>query len=106
MAAEKGEGAGGGVDGLMLPTLATGRLILRPLMLDDAAEAYAFLSDAEVMRYWSSGPHSDVAQTRNYIEGNCIGGDYESWAITFSGETIGWVNTRIRRPAVAELGYI
>jgi [ribosomal protein S5]-alanine N-acetyltransferase len=90
----------------MLPTLATERLVLRPLVLDDAEAAHAFLSDADVMRYWSSGPHSDVAQTRSYMVGNCIGGDYESWAITVSGEVAGWINIRVRRPAVAEMGYI
>lgn len=107
MAAEKGEGAGRGVDGVMLPTLNTQRLLLRPLVPEDASEAHRFLSDERVMRYWSSGPHADVAETERYIIGNCTGGTHESWALTqHDGPAIGWVNLCERRPRVYEMGYI
>jgi ribosomal-protein-alanine N-acetyltransferase len=38
------------------PTIATRRLVLRPLALSDAAAIYAYQSDAEVHRYLSSEP--------------------------------------------------
>lgn len=108
MAAEKSQSAGGGFDGgVTLPTLRTLRLILRPLVPDDARDAHRFLSDERVMRYWSSGPHVDIAETERYIVGNCVGGTHESWAITEpGGPAIGWVNLGERRPAVYEMGYI
>ena len=91
----------------MLPTLTTNRLVLRPLVPGDARDVHRFLSDAQVMRYWSSGPHADVAETERFIVGNCIGGAYESWAITESGgPAMGWLNLGERRPAVYETGYI
>ena len=80
----------------MLPTLRTERLVLRPLAPEDARDAHRFLSDERVMRYWSSGPHADLAETAAYIAGNCTGGAHESWA----------VNLCERRPDVYETGYI
>jgi RimJ/RimL family protein N-acetyltransferase len=91
----------------MLPTLRTERLVLRPLVPEDARDAYRFLSNEQVMRYWSSGPHTDIAETERYIVGNCTGGSHESWAITETGgPAIGWVNLGERRPGVYETGYI
>lgn len=81
--------------------------MLRPLVPEDARDAHRFLSDERVMRYWSSGPHVDVAETERYIVGNCTGGTHESWAITESGgPAIGWINLGERRPGVYETGYI
>ena len=45
----------------------TKRLLLRHARLDDAAEMYKILSNDEAMRYWSSPPHSDFAQTQAWI---------------------------------------
>ncbi len=91
----------------MLPTLKTDRLVLRLLDREDANDAYRFLSDERVMRYWSSGPHQDIAETERYILGNCTGGSHESWAITEAGgAAIGWINLGERRPRVYETGYI
>lgn len=81
--------------------------MLRPLVPEDARDAYRFLSDSQVMHYWSNGPHGDIAQTERYIVGNCTGGSHESWAITESGgPAIGWINLGERRPGVYETGYI
>lgn len=91
----------------MLPTLRTDRLVLRPLVPLDASDAYRFLSDERVMRFWSSGPHTDIAETERYIIGNCTGGSHESWAIVEpDGPAIGWINLCERRPRVYETGYI
>ena len=91
----------------MLPVLSSNGIVLRPLVTQDAAAAHRFLSDEEVMRYWSSGPHVHLAETERYIVGNCAGGAYESWAITRKDDfAIGWVNFTQRRSGVHEIGYI
>jgi [ribosomal protein S5]-alanine N-acetyltransferase len=80
--------------------------VLRPLGPEDARDAHRFLSDERVMKYWSSGPHADIAETERYILGNCKGGSHESWAITEAGGVaIGWINLGERRPQVYETGY-
>ncbi len=65
------------------PTLAGERLILRQLKVDDAPALFDVLSDDEVMRYWSSGPHVHIAETQSYIAWNAeIDAGHICWAIT------------------------
>jgi ribosomal-protein-alanine N-acetyltransferase len=45
----------------------TPRLTLRPLTAADAPALYAMFSDPEAMRYWSSGPWTDIAQGEAYV---------------------------------------
>jgi [ribosomal protein S5]-alanine N-acetyltransferase len=108
METEKGEGAGGGFDGMTLPVLKTKRLVLRQLVVDDATELFKMLSHEEVMRYWSSGPHQSVDETRSYIEWNAdANAEHKCWAVTTDGElAIGWVILLPRRKHSFELGYI
>lgn len=47
---------------LPTPTLATGRLRLRPLEERDVADLFALHSDAEVVRYWDSPAWTDPAR--------------------------------------------
>ncbi len=47
--------------------ITTKRLLLRRARLDDAAEMHEILSNDDAMRYWSSPPHSDFAQTQAWI---------------------------------------
>jgi [ribosomal protein S5]-alanine N-acetyltransferase len=108
MAAEEGESAGGGFDFMTAPTLKTSRLVLRQLMVEDADELFKTLSDEEVMRYWSSGPHENVKETKSYIEWNAdADADHKCWAITPDGAiAMGWVILIPRRKDSFELGYI
>lgn len=53
-----------------LPTLETERLTLRPLRADDAPVLHAWLSDPAVMRYWSTLPHRELAETQNWLAGS------------------------------------
>jgi RimJ/RimL family protein N-acetyltransferase len=39
------------------------RLRMRPQQIDDADALFEAYSDAELMRYWSSGPHADIDET-------------------------------------------
>jgi ribosomal-protein-alanine N-acetyltransferase len=48
-------------------TLATERLLLRPLVPADAGALFAVFSDTEVMRYWSSPAWTAIEQAGQYI---------------------------------------
>jgi [ribosomal protein S5]-alanine N-acetyltransferase len=93
---------------MIAPTLHTGRLVLRQLKLDDASSLFDVLSDEQVMHFWSSGPHKDIDETRNYIGWNADStADHVCWAITQDGMiAVGWVILLPRRSNNFELGYI
>ena len=65
-------------------TLETERTISRPFEPDDAAEAFSWFSDAEVMRYIPSPPDAKVADTtarlRRYITHQETNG-FSKWVI-------------------------
>ena len=48
--------------------LRTPRLLLRRARPSDLDSLHTLLSDAEVMRYWSTLPHDDIAQTRAWLD--------------------------------------
>jgi [ribosomal protein S5]-alanine N-acetyltransferase len=50
-----------------LPALTTERLRLRPLTAADAPALFEVFSDPEVMRYWSTPPHAQIARTEAMI---------------------------------------
>jgi [ribosomal protein S5]-alanine N-acetyltransferase len=93
---------------MTMPTLETKRLVLRQLVVDDAPELFKMLSDDEVMRYWSSGPHQHLNETRSYIAWNAdTRADRKCWAVTLTGgPALGWVILVPRRKDNYELGYI
>lgn len=90
------------------PVLTSGRLSLRQLRLTDAPALFPMLSDAEVMRWWSSGPHGAVAETEAYLAFNAAEDQgHRCWAITMGDDlALGWVVLIDRRAGVAEIGYI
>ena len=91
----------------MLPTLTTERLTLRPLREDDAESLHAAFADTELMRWWSSGPHESVGETRDYALQNATSEHWPTWAITLADDVaIGWIVFGMRREGVAEIGYI
>lgn len=45
-----------------MPSIETERLILRPIVEDDAAALFAIYSDPEVLRYWSHPPFTELDQ--------------------------------------------
>ena len=45
----------------------TERLVLRPAREQDLEAMHEVLSDPRAMAYWSSPPHDDVAQTRDWL---------------------------------------
>lgn len=60
------------------------------------------------MRWWSSGPHATLAETRAYVARNAeLSDGWRCWAITEDGrQALGWVVLIARRPGVNEIGYI
>jgi len=49
--------------------LRTERLLLRRAGVEDASAMHAILSDPVAMRYWSSLPHTDLAESQAWITG-------------------------------------
>ncbi len=93
---------------MTVPTLKTKRLVLRQLMIEDAEELFKTLSDDAVMRYWSSGPHQCINETKSYIAWNAdADADHKCWAVTSDGaRAMGWVILLPHRKDIFELGYI
>lgn len=84
--------------------LKTERLRLRPARSDDLDAMHEILSHAEAMRYWSTPPHTDVAQTRAWLDGMIAASPLEScdFIVEFEGRAIGKAGFW-RLPAI---GYI
>ncbi len=53
---------------MSIPTLATGRLSLRPLNPLDSHAILAIFGDTRVMRYWSTPPHKSIADALQLID--------------------------------------
>ena len=71
--------------------LRTDRLVLRRARLDDVAAMHAVLSDERAMRYWSEGPHADIASSERWLR-SMIESPYElsdDFVVTLDGEPIG-----------------
>jgi RimJ/RimL family protein N-acetyltransferase len=84
------------------PILETPRLILRRLTAYDSAALHAMFSDAETMRYWSSLPHEQLAETEAWIEESVqtmARGDGHDFAVLREGRVIGraafWMGNEI-----------
>ena len=53
---------------MLPPVLPTARLKLRPFAHDDAAALFRIFSDDEVVRFWSVGAWTDIAQAEKMID--------------------------------------
>ncbi len=90
----------------------TPRLVLRPMVLEDAEAMHLFKSDAEATRFFGQDPHTDLEQTRGWVRSGLEGrknGTSITWAITLRqdfkviGECCLWnIDGESKR---AELGY-
>jgi [ribosomal protein S5]-alanine N-acetyltransferase len=89
----------------------TERLILRKPRPEDAEAVFAgYAQDAEVTRYLTWPPHTQIAQTQTFIE-SCIAnwdrGEQFEWIITRRGEDValGMISLRTQTYK-ADLGYV
>ncbi len=71
--------------------LRTDRLILRRARRDDLEAMHAVLSDEQAMRYWSTGPHSDLAETERWLDSMITSPRdiSDDFVVTLDGEVIG-----------------
>ena len=91
----------------MTPTLFTDRLRLRARTIDDADALFPTLSDPDLMRWWSHGPHISVAETRADFARK-TDGNWRAWAMTQGDDiAIGFVAAGEKRQGgVFEIGYM
>ncbi|HYE51583.1 MAG TPA: GNAT family protein [Azospirillaceae bacterium] len=89
-------------------TLSTGRLVLRPLAVEDAGDLFAVFGDPDSMRFWSCLPHADVAETRAMLEGMVAeDGTSRMWAVTLDGgRCLGWTSLHGAEGRLVSVGYI
>lgn len=84
--------------------LITPRLRLRRARPDDLDALHAVLSDLSAMRYWSTLPHTDMAQTVGWLDGMIAASPEVSddFVIEYEGRVIGKAGCW----QVPEIGYI
>jgi ribosomal-protein-alanine N-acetyltransferase len=84
------------------------RLHLRPQRIEDAEALHDAYRDVEVMQWWSSGPHANVAETHAYLAQRLDQAGARGWAITLRGNdrAIGTLWAGAKRPGVSEIGYM
>lgn len=92
----------------MTPDFTSARLAMRPQHIADAEALFEGYGDAVVMRYWSSPPHRDVAESRAYLAGGADDGDFRGWTITRQGDgaVIGTLAACRERAGVQSIGYL
>ncbi|KZK06600.1 acetyl transferase [Lactococcus cremoris] len=89
-------------------TLATERLILRKLQLEDATEMFNYASNPEVVRYTSFEPHDSVETTKSTIANFFLPDGLNHWGIVekTSGQLIGEIFLNIIKEKIVEFGWI
>jgi RimJ/RimL family protein N-acetyltransferase len=76
------------------PIIETPRLILRRLVGYDAPALHEMLSDAETMRFWSTIPHVEIAETEAWVAESIAAttrGDAHDFAVLRDGRLVGRV---------------
>lgn len=68
--------------------LRTERLVLRKSRPQDAEGLFAIFSDPPTMRYWSTPPHRNLGQTREWLDA-MIAGEGDDLIIELDGQVIG-----------------
>ncbi|MFC4931717.1 GNAT family N-acetyltransferase [Massilia sp. GCM10023247] len=97
---------------MLPPVLTTARLVLRPFTHGDAAALFGVFSDEQVVRFWSSGPWTEMVQADKMIEEAMLAyreGGLARYAIALAAtdELIGICNLRgfFEQNRRCELGY-
>ena len=69
----------------------TERLVLRRARLNDAEAMHKIMSDPAAMRYWSTPPHSELAETERWIASMAESdpATRDDFIVTFGGQLIG-----------------
>ena len=75
----------------MADKIQTERLLMRRARADDLEPLHHIMRDAEAMRYWSTPPHSDLAETERWL-GSMMNADpvqSDDFIVTVDGRLIG-----------------
>ncbi|WP_326523481.1 GNAT family N-acetyltransferase [Sphingomonas sp.] len=90
------------------PEFESSRLAMRPQSAADAEALFEAYGDAHLMTWWSSGPHTSVAQTVEYLTASDLPSDWRGWTMVDrdSGDVIGTLAAGNVRPGVVEVGYM
>ena len=82
----------------------TARMRLRRARLEDADPLFEVFGDARAMRYWSTPPHADLAETHRFVEAMVEAPDdiSDDFVMEFEGRPVGKAGCW-RLP---EVGYI
>lgn len=90
------------------PRFDSNRLTMRPQLPEDAAALFEAYSDVGLMRWWSSGPHASVEESRAYIAARTGPAPWRGWTMVEreSGAVIGTLAASEPKPRVAEIGYL
>jgi [ribosomal protein S5]-alanine N-acetyltransferase len=89
-----------------VPVLATPRFVLRGVDQADAEGLFAAFSDPDVMRYWSSGPFTDLEALRAWLLGTSWGGRTWIAVPAEGGAPVARLVASEHGPGVAEIGYM
>lgn len=76
----------------MSETIHTGRLTLRRFALADVAAVHAILSDPETMRFWSTLPHTTLAETERWVASTIEAvakGEADDFVVVHEREVVG-----------------
>jgi len=82
----------------------TERLILRRARMDDVAAMHAIMSNPAAMRYWSTPPHKQMAETERWMA-SMVGGDRsmsDDFIVTLDGQLVGKLGTW----RIPEIGFL
>jgi RimJ/RimL family protein N-acetyltransferase len=85
--------------------LTTSRLTLRRITMDDVPAMHAIFADANVMAYWSRLPHTELAETEDWVAKNIaagVSGEADDFVVIRDGALVG----RIGIWQANELGLI
>jgi [ribosomal protein S5]-alanine N-acetyltransferase len=81
---------------------------MAPQRVEDAEALFEAYGDADLMRYWSSAPHGDVAVSRAYLAPRTEHESWRGWTMRTraDGQVIGTLAMHEHRAGVAEIGYM
>ena len=90
-----------------IPTIETDRLILRPLTVDDAEEAFGWTGDERVARYMLWSTHHDTSVTREWLDSLEYNDKEYGWGFVrkSDGKLIGSGGIRLLEDGFWEFGY-
>lgn len=88
----------------MADEIRTARLFLRRARAEDAAAMHRIMSNPQAMRFWSTLPHTDIAQTVDWLASmiEAPAGESDDFIVTLDGAVIG----KLGAWRLPEIGYL